>query len=90
MDLSWHGRHIRLNDIDLYISPTSEAVKIGVHATQEFIPLLGFQDLESAIQFVVRVSDLLGTHIVQKGNAEVPEVFKRAFDADDSVSGRKH
>ena len=90
MELNCRGRHIQLNDIGLYTSSTSEGLKIGVHAAQEFIPLLGFQDLESAVKFVVRVNDLLENHLKhtndesQMENEEIPEVFMRAFDADES------
>lgn len=96
MELNWLGGHSNIDVVEAYIGPTSGVVAIGVSAADGFVPILAFEDLDSAVKFAARLNDLLEDHIKhtngesQMENAEIPEVFKKAFDTDDSVSGRKH
>lgn len=90
MELNWLGGQINMDAVEAYISPNTGIVAIGVSADKGFVPILVFEDFDSVVKFIIRLNHLLESHILQNGNTEVPEVFMKAFDTDDSVSGTKH
>ena len=96
MELNWLGGHSKIDAVQAYLSSTSSLFAIGISAADDFVPILVFQDLDAAAKFANRLNDLVVYQIKQTAyksqpeRTEVPEVFKKAFGSDDSVSGRKH
>jgi len=88
MEINWLNRHINTDSVELYVSPISGRVTIGVPVAEGFVPILVFEDKMSFFEFIKLIIEIVERHTSQMRDiVEVPEVFKKAFDTNDTANG---
>ena len=91
MELNWFGGHGKVDSIELYLGPTSGIVAVGISSHGEFVPILAFESQEAAARFAERLNELLEKNTKPASKtSEVPEVFRKSFETDESASSGKH